>query len=251
MLDNNPEGQWFRKKFLGIPDERLSTGRFSDLCNESLDSYRNASFLDNLDVLIERKEERGLKAKLSGQERLYLLVGESGFGKSSLAFRILENHIRDGNFGLWVPPELVGSSLSWADLLNKYLNSLYPNLQPDSSNQVFKFISKKTPLLLVVDDVNRSTKPLNIVRKLVSWSTYRDDPKELSEIYIICPVWSQILANLSGEREKKGVIIDYLGLFSLEDGKTAIQRSFSEQGEDVADIIAEKIGCSIGDGGTH
>jgi len=90
FLDNDENGQWLRKKYFGIDDEKLSKKRFNSMCLESLEKYKHNVIEYDTELFIEREIEEVLKRNMKTHRKsIILLLGESGYGKSSIAFRIL------------------------------------------------------------------------------------------------------------------------------------------------------------------
>ncbi|BAZ24353.1 hypothetical protein NIES4073_52480 [Kalymmatonema gypsitolerans NIES-4073] len=202
FLDSTPEGQWLRKEYLGIEAQMPSETLLRDLCAKSLANYEK-EFFTNPDGWVLREIESQIEKGIDNYAyTIQLLIGESGSGKSAVAYRILKKHLDSGGFGLWVTEELLRECTTLEVALDRVLQNLYPNLLPDSGKTLLKLIPQGSRLLLIVDDVNRADNPTRVVQKLINWSKPQQSstPNLLpifSPYFIVCPVWSKISSSIS------------------------------------------------------
>lgn len=195
FLDTTPEGHYMRKMYLGIDAEMLSQSLLSDLCRRNLHLYGDAQhFMTSPDRWISR---RFAQPPIRKACTLQLLVGEPGFGKSVLAYQLLQEHLEAGGYGLWMQAQYLENSLSIESALDKVLQELSPRLQPDSAQGLLQLIPENSRFLIVVDDIHQTSDPTRAVSKLVQWSHFWQPggsrPGEQSPPYLfICPIWPHV-----------------------------------------------------------
>jgi hypothetical protein len=88
------------------------------LSKKSLDNYKNDHHqITNPDNWVSRQLDNHLwQLRNSQSHQVILLVGESGFGKSAAAYRLLEKHINDGGYGFYIPESIIQDSYFLAKL---------------------------------------------------------------------------------------------------------------------------------------
>ena len=106
------------------------------------------------------------------------IVGESGMGKTVACQKCLEAHVEGGGFGLSVTTEVLGESRSLADAVDATLRQLHPPLAVGAGREAPSLASETTPLLVVVEDVNRSALPAALLEKLAAWGRTAQKSKE-------------------------------------------------------------------------
>ena len=83
FLDNTSDGHWLRKKYLGIEAELLSEKLLEQICERNLLRYKQEFFIDDINFL-KRDIDLLVDQEISDENKiLHLLIGESGFGKST------------------------------------------------------------------------------------------------------------------------------------------------------------------------
>ncbi|MBN1311943.1 MAG: hypothetical protein JXB30_11030 [Anaerolineae bacterium] len=181
FLDFDPDGQWFRKEFFGTEVERISKTLLADLSRKSLAGYASRQFTSPTTWVTRQLDER------IGQqpgETLYtvkLILGESGFGKSAAAYRLLERYIEAGGYGLYIPEQIIEEAVSLEDVLRRAFRGLCPSLLLGEIENIPSYLSDGSPFIIVVDDINQVSNPRGLIRKLVQWGQ--------QPYLIICPVW--------------------------------------------------------------
>lgn len=251
FLDNNPEGHWFRKQYLGIDAEMLSGSLLQDLCEQSLARYEEFLFA-NLDICVSREVEKRLGEDTRRYAFCYL-VGESGFGKSIVAYRALKRQLAAGGYGLWAPADLIKECISLENAIDKVLRMLYPHLLPDAGKAALQLVPESSPFFIVVDDVNRTEDPLKLVRKLLSWSkppksSGTSDSKPLfSPYFVVCPVWPQVWG-LIDQDFSKATWIDtvFIGPLTSAEGESAIRVAASWRGITITNTEANALASKMG-----
>ncbi len=93
-LTVKPEGQYLRAKYLGISTSLLSAQLLDDICVKSVERYANER--ENA-TWIERPFERILQERAwAGRETIIAFIGDSGYGKSTSASRLLRTFLQKG-----------------------------------------------------------------------------------------------------------------------------------------------------------
>jgi hypothetical protein len=251
FLDNTPEGHWLRKQYLGVEAEMLSESLLRDICKQSLASYEEYLFA-NQDICVSREAEKSLDED-TRRHALCFLVGESGFGKSIVAYRALKRQLAAGGYGLWVPAELIAECISLENAIDKVLRMLYPHLLSDAGKAALQLIPKGSPFLIVVDDVNRTEDSLKLVRKLLSWSKppksggTSDSKLLFSPYFVVCPVWPHVWGRIDKDFSKVTWIDTvFIGPLTSAEGESAVRVAASYKGTRVTNTEANALARAMG-----
>lgn len=218
FLDTQPTGQWLRRLFLHIEQEQLSTELFHELSKKSAEIHCP---LDDPTAWIPRALDTTLTTDL--RRDVTFLMARSGLGKTVACYRRLKAHLESGGFGLIVSHEIIASSMTCEQAIMTTLYQLHPSLAVTGTSAL-SFCSPEQPLLLVVEDVNRSGQAQRLVEKLVGWNrTSMQDDKALSNWQLLCPLWPEVFASL-GDQARKRIepLIIAAGGFSGSEGRHAV-----------------------------
>jgi hypothetical protein len=237
FVDTKPNGQWLRQEHLGIDADQVSVPLIRQLSETNLADYSRdvAMFADFAPS--ETKSKALVSSRLRHRSAiLHLLVGSSGVGKSVTALGILRIHFASGGIGLWLPSETVENSLSLADAIRSVLAALHPSLGRDSGVATMALAADHGPIVLVIDDINRSNAPLRTLRKLLGW--LRPDHSDTTGIHlagkvkVLCPLWDAYWSSISSEAESSNWIAALrLTRFTRQETVTLLKtapRPFSE-----------------------
>ncbi len=181
-LDYNAEGQYIRKQWLGIDADLLSDSLLRELMHQNFQQYRATLFL--LDDIIETEGIEIIQNSfLDSKKKLNLLVGASGFGKSTAACFIMESVLANGGNALRIHPQIVLATNSYIEAIGCQLNVEHARL----------FINKETilqvlakPTIIVIDDINDVDRPQSVLDKLLSWELI---DRGILSVQVLCPVW--------------------------------------------------------------
>jgi hypothetical protein len=211
FLDTTSMGHWLRQKHLRIDSDFISLPLLQELSETNLSQYANDITLFENQCLVETESERRAHQELMNPNfRLHLLVGDSGVGKSTVALALLKKHCTSGKPGFWISAELLDRASSLTTALETTLKSQIPTLRPGTGHDVFSQLSDYEPLLLVFDDINRSSSPINLLRKVIGWLrplTEKKDGRDLlRNVRVICPLWQAHWASLQSSLESVGWI---------------------------------------------
>ncbi len=243
-LDNKPAGQWIRHSFLGIIQEQLSAELLHELSKKSLDFHKPP---DNPDAWIPRSVDTILASNLH-HEVTFLMSG-SGLGKTVACYRRLKAHVESGGFGLILPHETIACAMNIDQAITTALRQLHPSLAPTAMN-AFSFCSPGQPLLLVVEDINRSGNAQQLATKLAYWGCV---PKTSGEVgaqscwHLVCPLWPEVFASLD-DHAKKSIepLIISAGGFANNEGRDAVLARAHLHGREISLLSATEISCSLG-----
>jgi hypothetical protein len=244
FLDNQPTGQWLRRSFLGIEQEQLSTELLHQLSKLSLEIHRP---LDNSTAWIPRALDATLTTSL--RRDVTFLMARSGLGKSVACYRKLTAHVESGGgFGIVVPHEVIASTMTLEQAVMVTLRQLHPSLAAVGPSAL-SFCSPEQPLLLVVEDINRSGQAQLLAERLAGWSrTPREDDKgPPSSWRLVCPLWPEIIASL-GEQARKRIepLIVAASGFSESEGRDAVLARARLDGRELSSLRAEAIARALG-----
>jgi len=243
FLDNQPSGQWIRHLFLNIEQEQLSTELLHEL---SIKSLKIHSPPDNPAAWVPRALDAALTTSLCHD--VTFLVAGSGLGKSVACYRKLAAHVKGGGFGIILPHEAVASAVTLEQAVKTTLRQLHPPLAAETTS-VLSMCSPDHPLLLVVEDINRSGQTQLLVEKLAGWShpPTKDDSGALSSWRLLCPVWPEVLASLGNEARKRiEPLIITAGGFTETEGREAVLTRARLDNRDLSSLSAEEISRALG-----
>jgi hypothetical protein len=192
FLDRNPEGQWLREQQFGTIAVRLSASQARAISKKSLDHYL---------PLVARRDtvRRRLDAALAEFARMGrgagFVIGESGLGKSTSLRRLGDDWLAQGGIVLVLAHELVEQASTFEQAMALGLRHWAPALDLGCGHSALALATPERPILLIVEDANRSTNPRRIVERLVGWSiTGKPDAKGEAPALqwrLLCPVWRQ------------------------------------------------------------
>ena len=242
FLDFDETGQWIRSKYLGISQERLSKELLRDLSQLSI---QNCNLFDSSELWIDRQLEQALEN--TADRDLVFVVGESGFGKSVACHKRLNAHIEAGGFGLIVSHEVITNTSSFEQVVDVTLRQLYPSLASGAGSEACAMSSERMPLLVVVEDINKSGQPTLLIERLMLWRSKQTDHNQIGSWQILCPVWPKTLTSLGHEAHKKiGELVLTTSSFTTEEGLAAVQRRCELADTPVTKLEAEAMASALG-----
>ncbi|MEZ5529713.1 MAG: hypothetical protein R3E57_07225 [Porticoccaceae bacterium] len=243
FLDTDPAGQWLRKKYLGIEQELLSHNLLKELSKKSL--HENASIMfsghESLWVSRDLDEEidRSLRLPLS------LIVGESGCGKSVACFRRLKEHIDGGGVGIVIPHAVLAEAMTLDQAIFLSLKKIHPSLDHQSL-PTLTFSSPDCPMMVLIEDVNRSNRPQDLVEKVIAWAKNNNQNSD-HHFQILCPVWPRNTVLLDDERRKdaEGYFV-LASKYSAQEGENAVLAKAKLSGIEISSLKAREIAEALG-----
>jgi hypothetical protein len=242
-LDNTPDGQWFRYKYLGITQERISSDLLGALSRASLEAF---TLMAPPDSLIERELNQVLEER--SPRPLALLVGESGFGKTIACYRFLKNHIEKNCYGLVITHETLAAHATLDLAVDAELRKFHPSLEQHVGEKARALCSPDRPLLLIVEDVNKSDRPALMLERLMGWAS-RPTTGSVERVNwrVICPVWPNTVATASKQAKKR---VDTLSVsvsrFSKSESRVAVKQRARLTRVTISNLEASRIAESLG-----
>ena len=237
FLDIQPVGQWLRQEHLGIEADQVSLPLLKELCEENLTSYTNDVAMFDDFVPTETKSTATIMNRLKDPSAYFhLLVGASGVGKSVTALGVLRSHLASGGLGIWLSSDAIEASLSLSEAVRAVLSARHPKLGRDAGTSTVDLAARQGPLVLIVDDINRSHAPLQLVKKLLSWmrpaSSGETGLQLRGHVHLICPLWNSYWSSISSDAESnKWIDVLRLTRFTRPETVTLLQaapRAFSD-----------------------
>ena len=237
FLDFDPKGQWIRKTFLGVDPTHLSEESLRDL---SAGSVGSAMLVDDPETWVDRDVDEKLTNRY--ERRVQFVLGDSGVGKSVACLKCLHQHVKAGGFGLVVTDDVLGTSLTVEDAVERTLRNLQPALADGVGSEALSLTSEKEQFLLVVEDINRSAQPARLVEKLVAWGARAAKEEDRRRWRILCPVWPRTIAlashNANKTVDESAVVVES---FAREEGIAAVKR----RRYGVTDLEAEAVASAL------
>lgn len=238
-LDSTADGHWLRREFLGIEAERLSAELLQQLGHRSLELYRKEVLLWDQGPPVHRKIVDSILANVvSGGPGLCLVSGRSGYGKSVATALALDQWLRRGSIGLWLPARYFRDEASLESALDAWLRSLYPSLLPGAGQLAIELANGAERLLICIDDLNRlpeSTRLLNRLASIVAPSSNAEKTESIDRasavsdlICLAIPVWPEFLSLIHTKRpERSWVQIVAVGEMLPDECSKMIRRKAS------------------------
>lgn len=208
FLDHTPDGQWLRHIYLGISQERLSFDLLAAISEQSESSFQ-ATLLDSPKAWIDRKLDTAIQSRIKDGNSTTFIVMPSGMGKSTALSRLFSRWITNSNIGLWIPAEVLKDAHTLDQAIDVVLHTYSPKLENNAGVLARTFGSRERPLLLIVDDINRSSQPAALLERLTAWCasigpSNNSAASQPSTLHILCPVWPQTLEQIP-ERVRRTV----------------------------------------------
>lgn len=194
FLDCSPEGQWLREEHLEIEADQLSRALLQQLSGKTVQLYAAEMLFTTPPLIVDTQAARDARVAIRDESvSIHLLVGSSGVGKTVVAFEALRQHIASGGIGLWISREVLERAKTVGDAVADVLRTVHPRLNREAGNVAVQLGSPTDPLLLVVDDVNRSPEASKLIQKIIGWGRLEckdaSGSIRVSSVRLVCPVW--------------------------------------------------------------
>jgi hypothetical protein len=209
FLDNDPEGQWLRQSLLGVAAQRISPSLLMDLSARSLKQYET-QITRAADLIPRRKGE--LLADRITSPGLTLLSSPSGHGKSALCLQLMRGALIQKRPALWLPGHLVEREDFRHVAIHRVLEELH------GSALVPFNIDDGEPLLVIIDDVNKTSAPRVALEKTISWSRAGNAGGQhdaATGVHLLVPVWPSMMHGLRQDVAKE-ITPDIVELAALD-----------------------------------
>lgn len=198
FLDHIPQGQYLRKQYLQIDAELLSQNLLDEIIRKNLAQYKAGLFPINTVVIKTIGIDAIQENMLNSLNQLKLLVSDSGFGKSTAAYYLMEQFLSEKKNALRITPQVIEQSNSFTEAVANQLKVDYPKLfiQPEVTRELFTGSS-----LIVIDDINQHAKPQVLLDKIISWTLLSGEPHP--GMTVLCPLWQKNYRQLEVDLAKK------------------------------------------------
>ncbi|NLU97151.1 hypothetical protein B6N13_03445 [Marinomonas sp. UCMA 3892] len=243
FLDTDPVGQWLRKEYLGAEQELLSLELLKELSKKSLNENAPLMFRGCQDLWVRRGLDSDID--MSSKRPLSLVVGESGNGKSVACFKYLNKHIVEGGVGIIMSHAILTDAMTLDQAIYQSLKKLHPTLDQKSLSAL-TFCSSNCPMIIVIEDVNRSIRPNDLIEKVIAWAKNMDKNSE-SNFHILCPVWPKHTALLDENRKKDAQAYFVLAnKYSVQEGENAVIEKAKLCGTEISKLKSQEIAKALG-----
>lgn len=237
FLDTDSTGQFLRRSHLGSEVELLSlellleTGKCSIRDHFPYLSLRDAVHRD--DFALGRGD--------------LLVVGDSGMGKSTACAAALGSYIEGGLPAIVIPSEFLEVEPTLEAALDKELRRQHPNLESAAGEKAVALCTNDAPLLILFEDINRSSSPGRLLNKILSW-TYAAS-KGNSNVRgwrAICPIWPRNLDTIENQKSMTDVEILQINKYSQAEAIRAISARAKALGVDIDEGRADAVALRLG-----
>lgn len=239
FLDTDPTGQLIRRSHLGLHVELLSYELLLEIGARSIRDY--FPFFSLKDAVHRDDFALGLSD--------VLVVGDSGMGKTTACAAALASRIEGGIPAIVIRTEFLEVEPTLEAALDKELRRQHPNLESAAGEKAVALCSSYAPLLVLFEDINRSTSPARLLNKILSWTNaVSKEPDNVRRWRAICPIWPRYLDAIEAQKKSAEVFeILRVGKFSEAEAAQAISARAKSLGvgidEGRADVLASRLGC--------
>jgi hypothetical protein len=212
-LENDPTGQWLAHKYFQVTQSRLSPEKLQELSVQNIHEYRREIFLDN-EKLVERSAELEILRNIPIVEKPILLIGTSGSGKSTLACTLMNRWFTEGQPVLRIKPDIAAKAISTMQAITFQLQQYEPGLIVEPAALQIK---KGVRMMVVIDDINRSSGPQQLLEHILTWP---DDGRFI----VILPVWNYVYGLLRSNTQRNTPRADtvQIGVYSKNEASAAL-----------------------------
>ena len=242
FLDYDPKGQWVRSQFLGIVQERVSRELLRELSQSSL---QVSDLPEDNELWVRRQLDQELENAI-GRDVVFV-VAESGIGKSVACYKRLTANVERGGFGLVIPHGIIADSMSLDQAIDATLRLLHPSLIQGAGGEARSLASERRPLLMVVEDINRSAHPTSLIERMASWSVKKGKDEPAGNWQLLCPVWPRLLATLGDEARKNiSKLVLTASPLTADEGTAAVLRRREHAGAPTTLLEAQAVASALG-----
>lgn len=232
FLDTDPIGQIIRKNYLGTPIKLLS--------RELLLKMGKRSIQDHL-PLVSTEDSIGRDGFVLGRVDT-LVAGASGMGKTTACAVALDAFIERGLPAIFLKSEFVAGAATIEVALEEELRRQEPEIESRAGDKAISLCTDQEPLLIFVEDVNRSHNPGLVLNKIMSWALA---PSRAWRV--ICPVWPQYLDLIEDQRNVlAAVTVLHVDRYNSEEAIRAIQTRAKSLGLEVSKHRAKSLADQLG-----
>ncbi|WP_284454500.1 ATP-binding protein [Cupriavidus campinensis] len=237
-LDTTPAGQSIRFAYLGKKINLLSKEELLRVGALSL-AARNFPAEDG--TLVARGESFGATGHV-------FLSGHSGMGKTTVCIGLLRHALAEGQPGIVLSDQTVRDATSVEEAIDIELRRYLPDLEQFAGSKALGLCSELSPLVVVVEDINRGENTTVLLNKLVGWTLPGTPQGSIrSNWRLLCPVWPRFLAGIEKSKEITNAgIVHTVGLYSEDAAREAVKRRGEALGFPQNDLSATAIAQALG-----
>jgi hypothetical protein len=233
-LDTTAKGQYLRKLYLDEKPEKLSLELLREITEKQVDDY---SKLIDIQLMVQRVT---CQPEIVNHQ---FLVGESGVGKSVIAFNSLKANFDKGSAGIILSEKIIDKSNSLEQAITEQLAAFESNLNDDAGATALVLCQNKLPFIIVVEDINSSDSPTKALQKILKWIQTNKSDKWL----IVCPVYPNYLDSLKhDEKIKISEFTSFVSNFSTREAKEAVKLKAKKSGAELSEVEIASICFSLG-----
>lgn len=246
FLDNDPEGQWLRRRHLGTLETRLSASLLAEIGRESFDQHLP---LVPRPEIVDRAVDADLERFVSRTRGAAFLVGESGRGKSVACRKLADRWGDRGGVALVLPHDIVETSATLAQAVAGTLQRHAPLLHPACGHDALALSTGDRPALFIVEDANLSASPGQLLDRLLGWTAGSgrgggEGPGWL----LLCPVWrSNIGMEDTARRQRIEARALHVGAYSRPEAVAAIAAGAAMQDARLTSLDVEELAEALDD----
>ncbi|QYE37254.1 hypothetical protein KZX46_21715 (plasmid) [Polymorphobacter sp. PAMC 29334] len=245
FLDLDSEGQWIRERAFGIEAVRLSPSQAQEIGRLSLEGQ--LSLVSRADI-VARSLDPALLAFARDVRGAGFVIGESGLGKSAALRRLGDRWLEDGGHALVLDHEAIERSATIDQAVASGLRRWAPSLDAGCGLAALSLATPEYPLLLILEDVNRSANPGRIVERLIAWSGTATAGEGAPAWRLLCPVWRGN-SGVNDDRLRDHVLSRSLTVERFEPAEAieAVLTRAQSFGVALTDLQAGDLAASLGD----
>lgn len=244
FLDVNPSGQWIRKSLLGVDTQLLSKPLLLTLCRESIRQMQS-NWGDS--VVVPRKLDQSIQQTLGAQAAF--VVGESGVGKTVACVKAVVAHLDAGGIAVVVTQDALAQCRTIEQAIDFELRRLCSSLETRAATAALAMCSASMPLVVLVEDVNRSNDPGLLLDRLAGWlnDTSASTDATRGNWFLVCPLWPKtlLLASDNARKRVEGLVTVALP-FTDAEATEALHSKAKIDGQKMSPLDAEAIARSLG-----
>ena len=197
FLDTNADGQAIRFEYLGVEPTRLSLQELLRIGQQSMASRP-----------VPTEKDARVERPLVDLSRHTLLSGASGMGKTTICLDALSKALELGQPGIVIEDQTVMRAATLEEAIDIELRRYSPALESHSGVRALKLCTEMQPLVVLVEDINRSENTERLLNKLVSWTLKTVAEAQGVRWRLVCPVWPRFLLAIEKKDEvsKAGMV---------------------------------------------
>jgi hypothetical protein len=245
ILDTDGRGQYIRSKLLEIEEDTVSLELIAEVGWETVEALYTG---DEPSLRVSRLAA----IEFLEPKPITFVVGGSGTGKTIACLQVLQHHRDAGGLVMVMSNEVLEAAQNLDQAIIAALRRFRPTLR--EAQVVTTLLGPNATLSILIEDVARSSKPRQLIEKLIAWLPDKKDSYSVAQNgnggvrwRIFCPVWPQFTVGLSKGMDTT-VKANTMLLVAMSDDEalaTIRLRAISD-GIQISDFQATKIAKALG-----